>query len=463
MARLCLLLPLLLLALPAIALAEPQPQPELIAAFKREPFRYYTAGGLYEFRRRRSGEEEVVTVPEGESEGDDFDVMQMTYRQPIKRSGEHRSAVMELLVVVDNGLYQSHLSRIENSKSKQSVKAYYEYFVGYINKVFENAPTNIRVTVVPAGIAVIKTKDANDWSERSRVSVGGRDFLLAQQALAQFRQWLQRHRNRLPQFDHAMALTQYHTGIRINGEVHEIKGVAQLGQMCNVGANGRGIHSVSLVHDSGTLAGALTAVHEIGHSLGLPHDGERSSAACPDAGRYVMSAALAMSEEAASFSNCSQRALQRFLESPRASCLFHSEADPDRRLVETSLLPGQIYSKDYQCQRQTLEGIAEPRFCKIPWFSPTTLEMSCTSLFCQDGAGGPGGLRCAGSVPAIMGTPCGNKKICLNNRCTYSETAPCCPLEEEDEASCGRLRQMLGCQNKLLQLYCCKFCGHKCE
>ncbi|KAL1468373.1 hypothetical protein MTO96_041520 [Rhipicephalus appendiculatus] len=77
----------------------------------------------------------------------------------------------------------------------------------------------------------------------------------------------------------------------------------------------------------------ITIAHEIGHTLGSHHDGEGTSKDCPKDG-YVMSA-VAERDTWRGYSRCTIAAVNSFLRTPQAECLFKdtyvpaAPADPD--------------------------------------------------------------------------------------------------------------------------------------
>ncbi|XP_070378982.1 A disintegrin and metalloproteinase with thrombospondin motifs like [Dermacentor albipictus] len=67
-------------------------------------------------------------------------------------------------------------------------------------------------------------------------------------------------------------------------------------------------------------SGLLAAVHELGHSLGSPHDGSETSTSCPAGGGYIMNPYLYKQRHV--YSACSKAAMKTFLATSAASCLF---------------------------------------------------------------------------------------------------------------------------------------------
>lgn len=80
--------------------------------------------------------------------------------------------------------------------------------------------------------------------------------------------------------------------------------------------------NVMLVSYGGDLAELIkTTAHELGHALGSPHDGFDDSRRCPRGGHYLMTQYLD-SKVKNEYSKCSMRAINKFLKSQKANCLF---------------------------------------------------------------------------------------------------------------------------------------------
>merc|ERR1712025_925437 len=111
-----------------------------------------------------------------------------------------------------------------------------------------------------------------------------------------------------PKHDLVMALTAQDMQIRGSSGVI---GYAYVGGAC------ASTRQVTIVEDKGTYNGVGTAAHEIGHLLGVVHDGDYGHETCR-AGDYIMSP---WSNGAKQWSDCSVKQMRDFVTSRKARCL----------------------------------------------------------------------------------------------------------------------------------------------
>ncbi|XP_048588583.1 A disintegrin and metalloproteinase with thrombospondin motifs 1 isoform X1 [Nematostella vectensis] len=151
------------------------------------------------------------------------------------------------------------------------------------------------------------------------------------------------------------------------------------------------------------LGTALLITHEIGHTLGVRHDGGREE--CPDES-FLMSTAVPGGKRAQTWSPCSRRDLQEFLSGSTSSCL--DDFPGEETIVHAPArfhhkLPGQVYDADTQCRMQYGPGYYH---CK-------QLQSNCGSLFCSRN-----GVQCVSfRAPPMDGTRCGVRHWCISGEC----------------------------------------------
>ncbi|KAG7165213.1 A disintegrin and metalloproteinase with thrombospondin motifs adt-1-like 3 [Homarus americanus] len=204
-------------------------------------------------------------------------------------------------------------------------------------------------------------------------------------------------------WDHALILTGLDVfTIDSNGRVNsQVVGLAPVAGMCTRSSS-------CTVNEGRHFESVYVMAHEIGHNLGMRHDGLQAGNNC-DSGRYLMSPTLGSGK--ITWSPCSRRYLDDFLRSSQASCV-RDVATPDRQQMdhEAHSLPGQRFSADQQCMlkhgtgsqhanTQRLEEICQDLHCKRDHYTWT-------------------------SHPALEGTTCGHRKWCQRGRCKEDPNAP---------------------------------------
>merc|ERR1712111_17436 len=97
----------------------------------------------------------------------------------------------------------------------------------------------------------------------------------------------------------------------------QIRGSSGVIGYAYVGGACASTRQVTIVEDKGTYNGVGTAAHEIGHLLGVVHDGDYGHETCR-AGDYIMSP---WSNGAKQWSDCSVKQMRDFVTSRKARCL----------------------------------------------------------------------------------------------------------------------------------------------
>ncbi|XP_049778621.1 A disintegrin and metalloproteinase with thrombospondin motifs adt-1-like [Schistocerca cancellata] len=197
-------------------------------------------------------------------------------------------------------------------------------------------------------------------------------------------------------WDHALILTGLDLYVvSKNGKLSsQVVGLAPVAGMCAP-------TSSCTVNEGRHFESVYVVAHEIGHNLGMRHDGPLADNDC-DPGSYIMSPTLGSGK--ITWSPCSQRYLEAFLETPQAECLLdYSTASGPLDHNAERILPGERFDADVQCMLKyghgSIHAVKQP------------LEDICRDLHCQRDR------YTWTSHPALEGTPCGRNKWCRSGRC----------------------------------------------
>ncbi|XP_002741207.1 A disintegrin and metalloproteinase with thrombospondin motifs 10-like [Saccoglossus kowalevskii] len=189
---------------------------------------------------------------------------------------------------------------------------------------------------------------------------------------------------------------------------------------CNPGA----MYSIS--EDSGPMELVLTLAHEIGHNLGMRHDGDQNT--CADRVN-IMTGYPVGGVNSEKWSWCSDAAIKQFLDSNDSGCLNQLPSSGNILKIDykNEPAPGLIYGTDQQCQM--IYG-NDALGCTDVQISG---EEKCLKLRCFQAS--KSSFCLTNPQPPLDGTSCGSEKWCKKGICEYKpvlsegETG----LQDEDE------------------------------
>ncbi|XP_072291726.1 A disintegrin and metalloproteinase with thrombospondin motifs 20 isoform X1 [Eucyclogobius newberryi] len=178
-------------------------------------------------------------------------------------------------------------------------------------------------------------------------------------------------------------------------------GLAELGTMCDP------YRSCSISEENG-ISASFTIAHELGHVFNMPHD---DNPKCRESGLkhqyHVMAPTLNYDTSPWSWSKCSRKYITEFLDTGYGECLLD---EPVGRIYELpTLLPGQIYNANRQCELMFGPG---SQIC--PYMK------QCKRLWCTSAEGDHKGCRTQ-HMPWADGTACGNGMYCRHGMCINKE------------------------------------------
>ena len=181
------------------------------------------------------------------------------------------------------------------------------------------------------------------------------------------------------------------------------------------------------INEGNNFESVFVIAHEMGHNLGMNHDGETTEGNLCSPDKFLMSPVLGPGK--VTWSDCSNSELTQFLTSSstreQASCM--DDLPPVMDLYDFSaegLLPGEKFSAMEQCQ-QAFGSLFRPHVR-----SNSPFEDLCRELWCSNSTHA---LR---AHPALEGTDCSSKpypygSICNSGVC--SPFNPNTPDESENE------------------------------
>uniref|UniRef100_A0A8C9MJV3 ADAM metallopeptidase with thrombospondin type 1 motif 13 n=1 Tax=Serinus canaria TaxID=9135 RepID=A0A8C9MJV3_SERCA len=180
----------------------------------------------------------------------------------------------------------------------------------------------------------------------------------------------------------------------------ELRGVTQLGGVCSSS------WSCVITQDTGFDLG-VTIAHEIGHSLGIAHDGEGNL--CSSSG-YIMGSAGNHNSIDLTWSPCSREQFLALVSTGQTNCLNDL---PDMDGSIPGWKPGLYYGADEQCK------IAFGSVATACTFADTNVDI-CKVLSCHvQPADKSSCTRLL--VPLLDGTECGINKWCSKGQCSSLE------------------------------------------
>ncbi|KAH1007972.1 hypothetical protein HUJ04_005135 [Dendroctonus ponderosae] len=204
-------------------------------------------------------------------------------------------------------------------------------------------------------------------------------------------------------WDHALILTGLDLYVRgKHGKIsNQVVGLAPVAGMCTA-------TSSCTVNEGRHFESVYVVAHEIGHNLGMRHDGPLADNDC-DPSSYIMSPTLGSGK--ITWSACSKRYLQKFLDTPQSRCLLdHGSSAGQLDHGAEGALPGERFNADQQCMLKYGRGSKHS--------SQQPLDDVCRDLHCERER------YTWTSHPALEGTYCGNGMWCRGGRCIAKGSIP---------------------------------------
>lgn len=176
-----------------------------------------------------------------------------------------------------------------------------------------------------------------------------------------------------------------------------VLGLAWVGGMC------KGNYSCT-INDASNLESAFVIAHEIGHSLGIMHDGQKNNC---DPNGFIMSERTGAGK--VNWSTCSNNYLNDSINRRQLSCLDAEKSATVESLYDLTKLkaPGQVYNLNEQCKLAFGNTYASYVASQKP-FNTVCRELWCVS-----------GTWAKAAHPALEGSSCGEKdRTCREGKCS---------------------------------------------
>lgn len=318
--------------------------------------------------------------------------------------------VVEIAVFTDEDLYNKMKSKFSADTTAQ-LKEYATAMVNMMDVMYQHSSLGVDLRFRLVYLEVMKKKPTPLKTH------GGR----AKAYLSSFCDYAGEKNVNSAQWDHALLLT----GIDLHEEgIKTTAGLAWAGTMCFR------YYSCS-ISEGLNFASAYITTHEIGHSLGMEHDGVGISESC-DSTKYIMSPTTGPGK--VTWSTCSSSNLQDFINYgtselrgktgkgnfmiSRPICLEElvttrgkksfdvggiSSSNSGDAILETDSdlkLPGEKYDANFQCTLG-MGSIYKPHFER----HRPPFDNICWILYCGNGT------HAISTHPALEGTPCDRKKV----------------------------------------------------
>ncbi|CAL1295322.1 unnamed protein product [Larinioides sclopetarius] len=323
-------------------------------------------------------------------------------RQRVKRSSPDKRKVIETAIYVDYPLYHKL-----SVKKKQSVEEMQDTVLAILNEVqliynYQSLKTKFKIVVV-------KLEILSEGKEGPDAADGDIDLYLDN-----FCSWQSAKNpsvNSELHWDHALMLSGYdlHKLTPGNEKNKKVLGLAWVNGMC------RPKHSCTL-NEGSSFEAAFVIAHEMGHSLGMMHDGRGNDC---DPSAYLMSEKTGPGR--ITWSTCSNDYLDRFFQKGYGACL---DDDSSYTLENVNhpfddKLPGERFDLEEQCKLSLGDEFKPHVVPKTP-FNNVCRELWCVS-----------GLWASVAHPALEGSSCGTGKHCIQGKCKEATNVSSSPSNAE--------------------------------
>lgn len=182
--------------------------------------------------------------------------------------------------------------------------------------------------------------------------------------------------------------------------MYPVLGLAWIGGMCKQNYS-------CTINEATNFESAFVIAHELGHSLGILHDGQKNTC---DSSKYIMSDKTGPGK--VHWSKCSNDYLKDAIKRKQLNCLDTENSDElvdSLHDLEKLKLPGQVHPLSEQCKLAFGNSFAPFIADKHPY------NASCRELWCSD-------KKIARAAhPALEGSSCAKDSVCREGKCNKIE------------------------------------------
>ncbi|XP_047525882.1 A disintegrin and metalloproteinase with thrombospondin motifs 3-like [Pieris napi] len=305
---------------------------------------------------------------------DHFDVEHFRNVLPVSRPVSGAKGLwLELAIVADHTMVKFH--------GRERVKHYILAIMNIVSAIFNDHSLESNMTLVINKLFLYEEKD-------SVIKYGN-----VKKSLEAVNKWNYRHLMKLPADSTGWDATLWLTRAQLGGP----SGFAPVAGVCSR------TRSAAIDRDEG-LTSAFVIAHELGHLLGLTHDGEGQCETEGLKGSVMAPTVLATLHNYA-WSSCSREQFHE--KSERWWCLQQRSHDDGVVLGGAKELSNYVFTMDEQCRTEFGEGFSICKSVKIKspcarlWCAHKTMPHVCRSK----------------RAPPLEGTPCGVNQWCVDRVC----------------------------------------------
>ncbi|KAL3836834.1 hypothetical protein ACJMK2_022247, partial [Sinanodonta woodiana] len=265
-----------------------------------------------------------------------------------------RTYHVKVAVVIDISLWTFYVAAVHpyTERATQLIHQYYSHVMNGVNMLYKGiADPSIRINVILERFIIWKSRSDFRHVYSTIIHYKDQNYIKDELYLYDIITWDNATAVRgVPSFSHGMVFTKYKL-YEHDLDVPDSGGLCYEGEVCNIGRR------MSIVETRGSVWTIRAGAHELAHSLGAPHDGEREAKACKPEESFIMTPILfdnsprqPYNKNSWIFSTCSIDAFKRTL--PNKDCVrdvgrYFNDEEYHKYSME---VPGVVFPVNRQCE-----------------------------------------------------------------------------------------------------------------